>query len=92
MKKEVKMPCIFYHYIYSRIREKFPRQKEITVKEAKKVFYTWRIPKNLQPVMIRELELLGLIKRKRYFYLELFEEKIDFDDTSSIYKEAGIYG
>jgi len=37
---------------------------EISVKDAKKILFEWRIPKELRPVILKELEFLGLIEKE----------------------------
>jgi len=90
MKKEVKIPFIFYHYIHSKIKEK-TLVNEISVKDAKKILFEWRIPKELRPVILKELEFLGLIEKRNCFDLIVKKSDIDLSDISKIYKMAGIF-
>ena len=74
MKQEV-IPCIFYLYFCSKVRE-LNRENKIDIKELGCYMHEWRIPKNIRPLIIKEMELIGLIKKDKRF---IILNNIDFD-------------
>jgi len=66
---------------------------EITRKEFfRKLGQHFLIPKNLRPVVIREMEKMGLIKRKNRDVIIILDKKIDLErDVNKLYKLAGLF-
>lgn len=58
MKEEI--PCIFYLYLASKLKE--ITKGYSTTKQLKELLFHWRVPRPMRCLIIRELELLNLIK------------------------------
>lgn len=89
--KEVKIPNVFYYYIHSKIWER-TKGNSIQKSELKGYLAEWRIPKNLRYLIIKELEILGLIKKTKKHQIEF--EKPKFNDEEILKKfnvELGIF-
>ena len=84
-----KIPCIFYLYIHSKIFEK-SGGNAIDMKEVKKYLFQWKIPRKLRPLIIREMEMLGLVERKRHI-LRIERPIFNEDKCNEYYEELGIF-
>ena len=89
IKKEEISP-IFYFYIHKKL---YILCQGRLIKRKKAMGYlarAWKIPRNLRPILIRELEILGLLKPKGRGYLEIEEPTMDFDNVSGLYHLVGL--
>ena len=78
MLEEAKIPCIFYLYLSFKLWES-KRVKEISLRDLKKYLTHWKIPKSIAHLMIIEMEMLGLLKRKTRYEFEIPRPKFDAD-------------
>lgn len=67
---EVKIPCAFYYYLHSMIYEK-AQGKMISPKEAKSCLFQWKIPSEIREIILKELEMLGLIRKINRLLIEI---------------------
>jgi len=78
--KKKDIPFVFYRYLHSKLYQKH-EGRDVRKKELVSFLYRWRVPRKLRPLIIKEMEILGLIKKKRLiFELELptiYEENIN---------------
>ena len=81
----MKIPYIYYRYLHSKIFQKF-KGNESTPKEIRKFLYHWRIPEKLRPLIIKELEILGLIFKKGN-KLKIERPTIYEENINDYYKE-----
>ncbi len=88
--KEV-IPCVLYFYIHNKLKEKFSKGVVVTTKEAMSYLFEWRIPENIRPIIIKELEILGLIERVGRRSIKINSSSFELDDLREFYKELGIY-
>jgi len=88
-KKEI--PCILYLYIHAKLKSLLGNQIICHEKELRSYLFQWRIPLSLRPLIIKEMELLGLIKRKNRFIIEINNSKFNFEDIRGYYEELGLY-
>lgn len=74
---------IIYLYFHSKILSW--KGKELTEKEFKTCFFQWRIPKNLRHVIMKEMEKMGLIKKKgRTIHInDYYFDEEDFKSTDN---------
>ena len=79
----------FYFYIHSELKKKY-NGNYVSIKEAKSFLFEWRIPKPLRPIILKELEKLGLIEREDRYTIKLKESKIDIENISQLYSLAGL--
>ncbi len=84
------IPCIFYFYIHYKLREKF-KERVISMKELKNFFFEWRLPKEIRPIIIKELELLKLIECTNRRAVTVNPSKFNLGDLRIFYKMVGIY-
>ena len=69
--------------------EKFG-SKKISIKQAKVFLYEWRILKSIRPIIIKELELLGLVERVNKKNILLNESDFDEEDLFKYYSRTGV--
>ena len=79
----------FYYLIHSKLREKY-NGNYISIKDAKSFLFEWRIKKPFRPVILKELEKLGLIEKVDKYTIKLNESKVDMENISQIYILAGL--
>jgi len=91
MDKQEAIPCVFYFYIHHMLREKYKVGTILSTKDAMKFFFEWRIPTSIRPVMIKELEILNLIKRVNKKTIEIKSSNFTLEDVRGFYKAVGIY-
>ena len=91
MNKEEVIPCVFYFYIHYKLKEKFNVETVLSIKETTSFLFEWRIPKEIRPIIIRELELLNLIERVGKKYIKINNSKFDIDDMREFCKAVELY-
>ena len=91
MNKQGVIPCIFYFYIHYKLKEKYRIATVISIKEAMKFLFEWRIPKEIRPIIIKELEILNLIERINKKTVKINESNFTLDDLREYYEAMGIY-
>ena len=84
-----KIPCIFYLYIHSKIKEKC-RGGKIKEKEATNYLHEWRIPREIRIAMIKELETMGLLEKMDKGYMKVNPCPIEITNINKIYELVGI--
>jgi hypothetical protein len=84
MKRGDKIPCVFYFYFHSKLKEK-AKEGIISVGEAKSYLFQWRIPKNLRPVILKELVALNLLQRDGKTWFKIKEGDLDLENISKLY-------
>ena len=89
MNSKREIPCIFYLYIHSKIKEKC-RGGKIKEKEATDYLHEWRIPRVIRVAMIKELETMGLVEKIDRAYLRVNPCVIEIDNVTKIYELVGI--
>lgn len=82
---------MFYYYIHYMLKEKYREGTVLSTKDAMKFFFEWRLPEKIRPVIIKELETLGLIKRINKKSIEINGSDFDLKDLRGFYKAVGIY-
>jgi hypothetical protein len=91
MKKEI--PCSFYYYLHFMLMSMLlgENKRVLTLKEFESGMFQYRIPKQLRPVITKELEILGLVKRINKNEVEVKDSKFNPADLRKYYKLVGIY-
>lgn len=89
MKKE-EIPAIFYLYLHSKLWNML-KGEIVSEKEIKKNLFQWKIPSNLRALIIREMELLGLVERKNRLFLKLTKPKFKEEELDIYYRRLGFY-
>lgn len=84
MKDGDKIPCVFYFYLHSKLKEK-AREGSITRGDAKSYLFQWRIPKNLRPIILKELEALGLLEADGKHFFKVKQADLDIENISHLY-------
>lgn len=87
--KEV-IPCIFYFYLHYKLREKY-EDTVVSVKDAMSFLFEWRLPKEIRPIIIKELEMLNLIERVNKKTIRISKSQFILEDTRDFYKIVGIF-
>lgn len=87
-KKEI--PCIFYIYLHSKIFENLGLEV-VNIREVKMYMSKWRIPNKIKPLMLRELEILGLIKIVDRANIKLNKPIFKIEDCSKYFVKLKIF-
>lgn len=88
-KKECKLYYLIYHYYTQKLREKSVHGI-ISIKEAKKFLFEWRLPNHLRTVLLKELEYMGLAKKLNKHEIQLASSKIDMENPSELFNLIGL--
>lgn len=84
------IPKVFYYYIHSKIWE-WAKGKPIQKKMLKGYLAEWRIPTNLRPLIIKELIIMGLIKKYKRHLVEINKPLFDEERINDLYIELNIF-
>ncbi|MFW5895563.1 MAG: hypothetical protein ACOCT9_02345 [archaeon] len=90
MKKEQKeIPMVFYLYIGKKIFDNF-RGSHINYRDVKSYLGEWKIPKKIRPLILKELEILGVIEIDGY---KIYTNRVDFceEKCNKYYEILGIF-
>ena len=87
---EKKIPCIFYLYLHAKLYEGL-LTKETSIKDIKKSLFQWKIPKKIRPLIIKELEILGLIEINKRYYVKFRRPVFKEENYNEYYKKLGIF-
>jgi len=85
------IPCIFYFYIHCKLKEKYKAGAIINAKEASDFLFEWRIPTKMRPIVIRELQMLGLLRRVNKKTMEIERSEFDIEDIREFSKVVGLF-
>lgn len=91
MNKEEVIPCVFYFYIHCKLKEKYKEAAVLSTKEAMNFLFEWRIPKEIRPIIIKELEILNLIKKINKKTIEIRNSTFNLEDLREFYRATKIY-
>jgi len=84
------IPNILYLYLHLKIWEYF-KSEVISLKDFKNYMFEWRIPKKLRPIVVKELECIGLITRKNRNLVIIKRPTFNVDDCNEYYRELKIF-
>ena len=90
MEKKARIPCIFYLYVHYKIWDLI-KGECISKKEFKKHLFQWKIPKELRPLIIKEMEMLGLIKKRGRYELKIVRPSFNDQSHKEYYEQFNIY-
>jgi hypothetical protein len=79
---------IFYLYTHSKIYHW--KGKTILESDFRSSFSQWKIPKKIRYLIVKEMECMGLLKRKGD-YIELVEPMFNEDDCNLYFEKLGLY-
>jgi len=80
---------IFYLYIHSEIYKW--KGKEMTETDFRSSLFEWRIPRKLLPLIQKEMELNGLIKKTKRNNITLIKPLFDKDDCNFYYRKLNLF-
>ncbi len=83
------MPCTFYYYLHNILYEKYG-EREVNITTIKDFLFQWRIPTPMRPVIIKELEIFGLVERVNRRLIKIKKSYFDKDDISKLYSAVGL--
>ena len=89
MEEKEKFFGCWYFYIHDKLKEK-ARGDKLNYKDARDFLFEWRIPKFMRPVILRELELIGLIERIDKKTILLKKSEIKMDNPSRLFDMVGL--
>jgi len=90
MEKKEGIPCILYLYIHSKLRT-LTNTDTIEEKRFRSFLFQWKIPESLRPIVIKEMELLGLITRQNRFTIKFNTSKFNQENLKPYYKNLGLW-
>jgi len=88
--KEKIIPCIYYYYLHSKIWES-TKGGEISIVDLKKYLFQWKLPHKLRPLIIKELLLLGLLKKSGRHYVEVIRSTFNEEEINRYYEKLKIF-
>ena len=88
--KGVNIPHIFYLYLHSKLWE-MTKGEVVAEKDIKKMLFQWKIPSNLRVLIIREMELLGLLKKEKRFTIRLNRPEFNEDEVMKYYELLKVF-
>jgi hypothetical protein len=87
-----KLIGVYYLYLQSMLKKRDTNLvEEMSISEFCSRMFQWRIPSCLKPLIIKEMELLGLIKKIDNKTIELLPSKFNINDVRCYYQQLGIY-
>jgi len=90
MNQEVKIPCIYYLYLHSKIWD-MAQGRIISEKDLKKYLFQWKIPEKMRILIIKEMIILGLIEKEKKYYLKINRPEFDLEDLNDYYELLNIF-
>ena len=87
---EVKIPYIFYLYLHSKLWEMI-KGEIVSEKDLKKMLFQWKIPKNIRPLILKEMALLGLLKEEGRYFIKLKKPTFNEDKVNEYYTLLKIF-
>ena len=90
MEKKKEIPFIFYLYLHSKVCE-VTKGDLISKKYLTYYISKYRIPKKLRILIVKELELLGLIEEKDKRVLQLKPSCFNEENCNKYYEKLGVY-
>jgi len=86
VKEKRGIPCVFYFYLQSKLKEK-AEEDSMPLNEVKWRMFQWRIPRQLKPLILKEMELLGLIKQEKRRTIKFIKSDFNIDNLNGYSKE-----
>jgi len=83
------IPCVFYFYLHSILIEA-TKDGTMSVEEAEWRMFQWRIPKKLKILILKEMEILGLLIREDKRNIKLLKTDFDIENLNKYYFDLGI--
>lgn len=88
--KRGELQHIFYLYLHSKLVEA-STDGYLTTHEANWRLFQWKIPDCIKPLVLKELEILGLIKLENKNLIKIGESKFNIEYLYPYCKKLGIY-
>ncbi len=85
-----KIPYIFYLYLHSKLWE-MTKGEIVSEKDLKTMLFQWKIPKTIRPLILKEMELLGLIKEEGRRLIKLNRPTFNEDEVNKYYELLNIF-
>ncbi len=85
-----KIPYIFYLYLHSKLWE-MTKGEVVSEKDLKTMLFQWKIPKTIRPLILKEMELLGLIKEEGRRLIKLNRPTFNEDKVNEYYELLNIF-
>lgn len=89
MKRGGFIPYIWYLDTHAKIYRW--KGKEMTESDFRSSLFEWRVSKKVAPLIVKEMELIGLIKRKNRNKIILQEPLFNENDCNFYYKKLKIF-
>jgi hypothetical protein len=84
------IPHIFYLYLHSKLKEHAERNL-MSLNEFKWRMFQWKIPKQIKPLIVREMELLELIKKKGKRKIRFLDSGFRLDNLNNFFQQLNLF-
>lgn len=88
--EEKEIPKVLYLYIHFKIWDYFKKEK-VSLKDFTSFLFEWRIPKVIRPIIVKEFEVLGLIKKDGRYELKITRPEFNMENYPKYFEELKIY-
>lgn len=88
--EKIKIPYIFYLYLHSKLWE-MTKGEVVSEKDLKKMLFQWKIPGNIRALILKEMQILGLIKKEKRFNVRLLRPEFNEDKIRKYYIQLKIF-
>ena len=88
--EKTKIPYIFYLYLHSKLWE-MTKGEVVSEKDLKKMLFQWKIPGNIRALILKEMQILGLIKKEKRFNVRLLRPEFNEDKIGEYCIQLNIF-
>ena len=88
--KKREVPYVLYLYIHSKIYD-MTKGEVISLKEGTSFLSNWRIPKQLRILVIKELEILGLVEKKGKLVIKVNKPEYNKEKHGKYARQLGLW-
>lgn len=86
LENKTKIPYVLYLYLHLKIYQKTKGNHLISIKDAKSYLHEWRLPKKIRTIVIKEMELMGLVQKTNKNILEVKRPLVNIDIYDNYFK------
>jgi hypothetical protein len=90
MENTLKKIDFWYFFIHSKLKE-CSTDGLISYAEARMLLFHWRIPNYARAIVLKELEIMGLVEKKNRRTLKVNNVDFPIEDTSKLYEMVGLF-
>lgn len=84
------IPCLIYLYLHSKIWE-MSQGRIIKEKSLRKYLFQWKIPEKMRALVIKEMIMLGLLKKEGKSEIRINRPEFSLEDLNNYYHKLGFF-